>query len=308
MEERKATDKNLKLQDINLLEKRKHGDVGFPMRVYWNDFTTYVAESIPWHWHEEMEFAIITEGSVEVSVGTGSLLLQKGEAIFINTDTLHQMKPQGEKKAYMFTIVAHPCILGIEKGFLLSTKYVAPFITNDNIKMHIFRPEVDWQREAIDKLQQIYDSFEEKGYGYEYKLHNLLCEVWFSMVEHSWSTQIEEVSYKAIDETRIYQALEYIQTHYMEAISLEDICDHLNISKSECCRCFKRNIRMTPFEYLMIHRVSTAAKLLEKTNQSITEIAIGTGFNSNSYFCKIFKKYMSVSPAEYRKNGRKEGI
>ncbi len=298
---------NNKNQSEKYLEKRKHGDVGFPMNVYWNDFTTYVAESIPWHWHEEIEFAVVTQGTIEVFTGTTSIILKEGEGIFINADTLHQMKPVGKNRVYMFTIVAHPCILGIEKGFLISSKYVTPFITNDNIKGQVFKSDIEWQNEVIINLRKIYDSYVQKKYGYEYKLHNLLCSIWFAMVEHVWSSQIAEITYKDLDENRIYQALQYIQSHYMEAVSLEDICRQLSISKSECCRCFKRNLRMTPFEYLMIHRVSIAAKLLENTNQTITEIAIGTGFNSNSYFCKIFKKYMSVSPMEYRKN-RKETI
>ena len=301
-DKRQTTKRN---QSEKYFEKRKHGDLGFPMNVYWNDFTTYVAESIPWHWHEEIEFAVVTQGAIEVFTGTTSIVLKKGEGIFINADTLHQMKPIGDEKVYMFTIVAHPCILGIEKGFLISSKYVTPFITNDNIKRQVFSIEIEWQKEVLINLQKIYDNYVGKKYGYEYKLHNLLCQIWFAMVEQVWSSQIEDITYKDIDENRIYQALQYIQAHYMEALSLEDICKQLNISKSECCRCFKRNLQMTPFEYLMIHRVSNAAKLLEKTNQTITEIAISTGFNSNSYFCKIFRKYMSVSPMEYRKN-RKE--
>lgn len=221
--------------------------------------------------------------------------------MFINTDTLHQMKPFGEKNAYMFTIVAHPGILGIEKGFLLSNKYVTPYTSNDNIRGQIFCGKVWWQQEILTKLCEMYEIYTEKKYGYEYRLHNLLCEVWYQMIQNAWEQEKKIPPYKDADEERIYQALEYIQTHYMEAISLEDICGILNISKSECCRCFKRCLKMTPFTYIMIHRISVAARLLEKTNQSITQIALDTGFNSNSYFCKIFKKYMNSSPVEYRR-------
>ena len=294
------------IQDKRLFENRKHGDLGFPMKIYWNDFTTYVAESIPWHWHEEMEFAVVTEGKVEISVASNTWILEAGEGVFINVDTLHQMKPFGEKKAYMFTIVAHPSILGIEKGFLLSTKYVTPFTGNDGIKGQVFYPRKEWQQTILLNLQKMYETYTEKTYGYEYRLHNLLCEIWYVMIQNAWEQEREQISYKDVDEERIYQALEYIQAHYMEAMTLEDICNRLSISKSECCRCFKRCLKMTPFEYIMIHRISVASKLLEKTNQSITQIAMDTGFNSNSYFCKIFRKYMNGSPIEYRRKIRSE--
>lgn len=294
------------IKNMQYYENRKHGDLGFPMKIYWNDFTTYVAESIPWHWHEEIEFAVVMKGMIEISVGTINTILHKGEAIFINADMLHQMKPYGKEKAYMFTIVAHPSILGIEKGFLLSSKYVTPFINNEFIKTVILQSEIMWQQSIITLLKEMYVVNEEKKYGYEYKLHNALCEIWYTLLQNAWKEQKETVRYKENDEIRIYQALSYIQVHYMDSVALEDICKELNISKSECCRCFKRNLKMSPFEYLMIHRVSIASRLLEKTNDTITEIAMNTGFNSNSYFCKIFKKYMNSTPIEYRKKTRLE--
>lgn len=292
--------------DQKLQEKVMHGDLSFPMKVYLNDFTTYVAENIPWHWHGEIEFVVVTQGTVLISVGMASFVLEKGNGLFINANTLHQMKPIGEEKAYMFSIVTHPCILGIEKGFLLSSKYVEPYITNDNLKYQLLSAEIDWQLIVIAKLQSIYNIFMGKEYGYEYILHNLICEVWFTLVQRIWSFQTEEPAYKDLDESRIYLVLQYIHNHYTDTITLADMCQEINVSKSECCRCFKRKLKMTPFEYLMLHRITMAAKMLESTNETITEISLNNGFNSNSYFCKLFRSYLDCSPMEYRKSRKKK--
>ena len=52
------------------------------------------------------------------------------------------------------------------------------------------------------------------------------------------------------DEEKVRLAIEYIRNNYWENISLEDISNAANISKSECCRSFKRVLKMTPFDYL----------------------------------------------------------
>ena len=291
--------------DLTLQEKTRHGEPGFPMVVYYNDFTSYVAQMIPWHWHEEVEFVVVTEGTVQFSVGADVFLLKAGEGIFINANTLHHMVPEGKAPAYMFSILANPGIFGIEQGVLLSSKYVTPYVTDEGLRYEILRPENEWEKECLKRLSLICETYMEKQFGYEYVLHNLICEVWFSLVRETFQHRNHPSRSRRADEERIYEALQYIKDHFREELSLEDICGSLNISKSECCRCFRRNLRMTPFEYLMMYRIHMAAQILEKTGRTITEVALETGFHSNSYFGKLFKRYMNCTPAEYRREKQK---
>ncbi len=295
-----------KSKEQDLQEKTQHGTLHFPMDVYWNDFKKYVAQIIPWHWHEELEFVVIISGKVLISVGNNNLELKSGEGIFINSNVLHQMIPTGEEETFMFTIVMHPGLLGIEKGYLLGTRYVMPYIQNDTLKFQSFSPEVFWQKGVLERLAEVYEINHEKTFAYEYALHNKMCDIWLILLQNLWKDQKENKEVPSIDEGRIYQALQYIHSNYAENITLDDICEYISVSKSECCRCFQRNLQTTPFEYLMLHRIGAAAKLLEETNESITSVALMTGFNSNSYFGKQFRKYMNLSPNEYRKSAREK--
>ena len=111
----------------------------------------------------------------------------------------------------------------------------------------------------------------------------------------------------AQDEQRVKQAILYIQEHYMESITLDDIAASILVSKSECCRCFKRALNITPFEYLMKYRIlASTKKMHNKTLDSISEIAGSVGFNNTSYYNKIFKKYMNCTPTEYRSSIKKD--
>lgn len=294
------------IRNRDLQEKKHHGEPGFPMVVYYNDFSQYVAERVPWHWHKELEFCVVTQGAVEFSVGTDVFCLQEGNGIFINADTLHNMVPFCEKgkKSYMFSILLDAGILGSSQGALLFSKYVAPYVTEQGVRYEILSAHTEEEKAVIGRLRQIYEVYMQKEPGYEYRLRNLICDVWFYLVREKWHHKLEAGEERTAGEERIYTALEFIGTHFAQPLSLEEICQAVNISKTECCRCFKQQLRMTPFEYLMTYRVNAAAGWLEKGNDTIGEIAEKTGFGSNSYFCKQFRRYMGCTPLEYRRRCR----
>lgn len=283
-----------------LQEKKLHGEPGFPMVVYHNDFTQYVSEQIPWHWHGELEFVVVTEGCAEFSVGADIFLLKQGEGIFINRDILHHMEPRGERPAYMFSVLLHPGLLEAGQGALLAAKYVTPYLTPD-IPYAFLQPETETGQRCLEKLRQIYQVYQEKAFGYEYALHNLICEVWLYLVRENWGETEQSKKTRSASEERIYQALSYIQQHFARQITLEEICGMLHVSKSECCRCFRQKLRMTPFAYIMTYRVNEAAQRLAESTDSVTEIAQQCGFGSDSYFCKQFRRYMGCTPLEYRR-------
>ena len=95
--------------------------------------------------------------------------------------------------------------------------------------------------------------------------------------------------------------LQYISEHYSEHIFLDDLSASANVSKSECLRCFKSSLKITPYKYLMEFRLSKAVDMLVSSSKSIGEIAELTGFNQLSYFGKCFREKMQCSPKEYRK-------
>ena len=107
--------------------------------------------------------------------------------------------------------------------------------------------------------------------------------------------------YSLKNQERLQHILEFIQKHYQEKITLEDIADSVNICRSECCRFFKAQIGETLFHYLLHYRVQQSLPLLAETGLSITEISEQTGFSSPAYFSRIFHKYTGISPAAYRK-------
>lgn len=96
-------------------------------------------------------------------------------------------------------------------------------------------------------------------------------------------------------------AKSFIDSHYREEFSLEDLAAAAHVSKYYLEHSFSKYMGETCSSYIHKKRTQSAAELLLETNDSISQIASSVGFNSSSYFAKIFKRYQGMSPAAYRK-------
>lgn len=288
-----------------LQENATHGSPGFSLQIYRNDFNENIKEQIPWHWHKELEFAFVTEGKAEISEASHKYILKKGEGLFLNSNVLHQIKSVVGKETKLYSVVVHPDILGEDKNFLLTSRYVKPIIKDESIKCQLFSTDIKWQADILSMLSKICTSYESREFAYEYRVHNLICEIWFLLLKEVWQDRGDNPENEKADEKRIYPALQYMQEHYSQPVALEEICRVMHVGKSECFRCFKRNLNTSPMDYLLHHRISIASMLLRDTDKTTADIALECGFNSSSYFCKVFRTIKGCSPKEYRKT--KEG-
>lgn len=102
----------------------------------------------------------------------------------------------------------------------------------------------------------------------------------------------------------IQVAVEYIDTHIMEGISLEEVAGQCNLSLSHFKQKFRNVVGTSPGSYINEKKISRAKELLKK-GYSVTDTAMMLSFNSSSYFSTVFKKYTMVSPYQYIESHRK---
>jgi len=105
------------------------------------------------------------------------------------------------------------------------------------------------------------------------------------------------------DLLRIGAAIGYLEDHYADPISVEQLTRIAGMSESSLLRAFKQATGRSPTHYLLALRLRRARHLLRNTNLNITEIAFQTGFNDSNYFARQFRKGIGVSPREYRMQG-----
>ena len=99
---------------------------------------------------------------------------------------------------------------------------------------------------------------------------------------------------------QISPVIKYIDMNYRSEMTLEQLSGLIQISPQYLCRLFKDCYKMRPFEYLARKRIQQAKLMLVEDGYSANEVAQLVGYNDCSYFCSVFKKYESISPAEFR--------
>lgn len=107
----------------------------------------------------------------------------------------------------------------------------------------------------------------------------------------------------------IYKALDYIKRNYMKKISLDEVAAHVHLSKTYFCAVFKDEMKCSFNTYINKVRIDMSKKLLLDEGMTLVEIAYCVGYEDQSYFTKVFKSQVGVSPGKYReRKGQLENV
>lgn len=126
--------------------------------------------------------------------------------------------------------------------------------------------------------------------------------VYAFIIEFVYQTSLYEIkeSEGMPYERQILALKEYIGSHFMYPITLDDLCKVVPVTHQHICRIFKETLGLRPMEYVNQVRIEMARSLLIYSDFSIKEVGEKCGFQNTNYFCKTFKKYEHVTPLEYR--------
>lgn len=109
-------------------------------------------------------------------------------------------------------------------------------------------------------------------------------------------------TYTPVQETDINNALKYISTNYMHDLTIDKICQEVNLSKYYFCKIFTAHMGIPVHKYLNEFRVNKSKELLTYSKLSINAIASEVGFNNSLTYIRCFKQSMHMTPTEYRNN------
>lgn len=149
-------------------------------------------------------------------------------------------------------------------------------------------------------LITMHNEFVMKQSGYLELIHSYLIQI----LIHTMRSIYTDVKVFSADDT-IQNILKYINTKYMEDISLKSICEEYNYSVTHMCAKFKKNAGISFMEYLQKVRIENSMRLLVNTSKTVENIANDVGYLDIKSFYKIFKKYTNTTPAKFRKENKK---
>lgn len=105
---------------------------------------------------------------------------------------------------------------------------------------------------------------------------------------------------------KIHEVADYIAGHYAEDCSVDRLAGMFFMSKSYLCRIFREVTNFTISEYVNLYRIAASRTYLLDESISIAQVAERLGYDSLTYFERVFKKQMSITPLQFRKKNRKE--
>lgn len=286
---------NDNLEDISI-EKM----YSFPFEVSFTEITKLSKGYVKLHWHDELQISIVTKGSVEFIVGEKSYTLKNGQAIFINTQRIHMAKSVDNEDCIYHTINFDAKLLKMFPGSIIEQKYIEPVLIAENLNSIEFYGNSKWEYDILHHIENIINADIGKQKGYELKIYISLLNFWLLLVLNDENIFYQKTQPKPINEQRVKDVLSFIHHNYNTKITLQDIADAVFVSKGECCRFFKKSLKMSPYDYLINYRINESMKLLKNSTMSILNISENVGFNNVSHYIQIFKKKTGLTPHEYR--------
>jgi AraC-like DNA-binding protein len=160
-----------------------------------------------------------------------------------------------------------------------------------------FEPVVLLSSRAVfeNDFYSIVSLWNTRGVGYMLRCREILYRILFNMLRNM--VPYENLHFQ---HNRIINAIKYINNHYMEDISLEDMASLCNLSVRHLSRYFQKLYNKAPHEYLMGVRFQAAVSLLQNSRNNIKEIAERSGYDSVFSFSRAFKKKLGVSPKKFK--------
>lgn len=248
------------------------------------------------HHHDAIEIIICMENTYTVCSEDITYSLNKGDILIIPSHILHELIAPDTGSRFIF-MYSDKIYMPLHDYNTIQPIFTTPYfltVTSDpdiyydiystlmDCVSDYFEHDIFWETAICSKLIKVMYIIGNNFYG-----KKTLLSVNPSKEEASY---FETISY----------VLKYIDSNFSENLTLESVAEIIGFSKFYFSRMFKRYTNQTFYDYLSHRRIREAQSLLSK-NVSVTEIALQTGFNSPTSFCRCFKKIAGCSPTEYRK-------
>lgn len=253
-------------------------------------------KEVPLHMHNEFELLTVFDGKTVFHLNGKDYVLTKGDIIFINSRIAHSTSIY--KDASTFFIQFSPDIHSGDNT-PYTGKYLFRFVNHEN-DAAVFKAGTPLNEEILRCMKNVFDEHINMEQSYDAFIKADVYKILALLYRNNIIKNPENVfSMRFI--SKILPALEYIDCHYQEDISLKDLCRIMSLNESYFCRLFKQATNTSFVQYLNFVRVCKAERMLISGDKSISEIAYDTGFSSVSYFNRTFKKYKFCAPSLFKK-------
>ena len=255
------------------------------------------------HLHIVCEILYCYSGNMTVHAGNASYSFQSGELIVIPANTVHSIDFHGQME-HRYLVVQFELGYIADFNYYDEYKCVLPFAADNNSYCKKIELTAKDSAEIRSLLEHTASNFASDNIFKELRAKSDICNIvqWISKRIRFYKDMEQDLESQMKELNRVRPAIDYIESHYAEELSLQQLADICNYSYSHFSKMFIKAFSINPNTYISYTRIRKAEDLLKSTDMNISDIASEVGYNDVSYFIRVFRKLKGISPNKYRKS------
>ncbi|MFC5406255.1 AraC family transcriptional regulator [Cohnella soli] len=259
---------------------------------------------VPPHCHEFIEFVYVAEGTGYHEYRGSTYRISEGDVFVIEPETVHSYR--AETAMLFYNVLFLPGILAAELAAMAKVTpfvdffYVEPFLRHTvQFQAHLIL-QADERLQMRTLLGRLEDEYESKNAGYRTLVKTKLLEI-FVFLSRCYDNWVKKPLTTLTDEQKVMRHVcDFIRLHCGQPLTLPQVSQLCGMSHAAFTAKFKQHTDMTFIEFRNAARTDAACKQLAESEDKILQVALDAGFEDVSFFNKMFKKNVGVTPREYR--------
>lgn len=261
---------------------------GSSFRIWYSD--------VPWlyeqHTHSAVEVVLTMDGVVEYEINGKAYSVRKGEVLFVPTGLIHGLNMEEGGKRFLFLF--EPDAMNTMLDFKESMEY---------FRQPVFLQEGNEALPKIrEKLMEITEIYHDQKLLWNTECYGIMLQI--ATILGREVLHLETPHYprarSGVESEIISGALTYINNHYKDDLTLDDLADFAGFSRYYFSRSFKKEVGYSFKDYLNQKRLQVAMDLLIHTKRPIRDIAMESGFGSIASFNRAFRESKNCTPTQFR--------
>ncbi|WP_058302497.1 AraC family transcriptional regulator [Gorillibacterium timonense] len=263
-------------------------------------FTAYLSHNISFlaHWHNDLEFVTVIEGSLRMGINSESRLLSAGDIAVCGSGDIHYYESL-DSDSLVLIVIFNPQMIGSPGGWPTGIRLATPFFDEAVLSS----PENEAFHRLVSRLlHELLDEAKHRTEQYEMIVTGLAYQLCGTILRFARCEPADlKRDKRRMMSMRVMQGvLDYLDSHYAEVITLEDAARQANMSLFHFSRFFKSITGMSFTSYLNNIRLNKAEELILSTNLSMLEIALESGFTNVRTFNRVFRQLRGRTPSDLR--------
>ena len=249
-------------------------------------------DKLSWHTHDFLELVLVARGvGVHYFPGNANCGIMQGDFFMVQTGTPHYYENRRELVIYNIMLAPKP-----ESEFLDEVQELPLLkeLSSDGRRKCHLPLEIRCKAEKL--LNMIIGEMWLRPVGWRVNARGLFLEV-MALLGRAFTSYKSE-GHEYIDS--IQKAVSFMEEHFGEPLTLEEIRRQANMNLNYFCEAFQHEIGTSPWNYLLRLRLDRVKRMLIDSDRPIAEIADTCGFCDQSYMSRLFRKYEAVTPRRYR--------